>query len=398
MKIFGKKWLSMSVAALAAVCAISLISGLVACGDEGTPSQPSAYDITAPAESEVYTVDGLPESAVTGEQVSFKVTLSEPEDSALHSVVVEPTFDASFVVEPSADGTYAFTMPDGPVKIIVDAEKYETVLSDGGVGFDVDNATQLVVGATNGGYFNDDNDYVEAWEYNINLAWFQTAALSPRSEATSSNQSVIPDSAIHIEGGDKGSSAYFNDAQVYIDTSKISAGSTWLKIYLQSDNTSSNNGTVCVKITVVDSVELETMPESVVIDFAGYAEEGDDILVRFYDGDYIENSTIDGQPAPRYIQVAGKVGADGKATFSFDYVAGHAYSINIYKGTSWYEGTITNGSEAAKNTLVLGGDVVGNGSSVTGFDQYVGGELSFVNPSSSLELTVAGTYQEISWG
>ena len=29
--------------------------------------------------------------------------------------------------------------------------------------------------------------------------------------------------------------------------------------------------------------------------------------------------------------------------------------------------------------------------------QYVDGELSFVNPDSSLELTVEGTFQEVNW-
>ena len=398
MKKIRKNWFLKLGVLAAAVCSIGLISGLAACGGEDNPpSQPASYSITAPAGSEVYTVTGLPETAQEGDTVSFKVTLTDPENSVLNEVRIEPTFDASFDVTPAADGTYTFTMPDGPVKIIVDATAFSEVLSDGGVIFGEDNATELVIGATNGGYLNEDNDYVEAWEYNIDITWVQTANLSPRSSVTSSNQAVIPDSAIYFEAGDKGSSAYFSDVQVYIDTTQISEGSTWLSIYLDSNETSSN-GTVCVKITVVDSVELETMPESVVIDFDGYAEEGDDILVRFYDSDYIENSTIDGQPAPQYIQVAGKVGADGKATFSFDYVIGHSYSISIYKGTEWYTGQATNGSEAAQNTLVLGGDVVGQGSTLTGFDQYVDGELSFVNPSSSLELTVEGTFQEINWG
>ena len=390
---------SVLCAALAASCAFAVTFAACGEGDNGPDDGGKPYAVQAPAQSDIYTVTGLPQEAKQGDSVSFKVTLNDPENSSLNEVTVEPTFDASFELDPAADGTCTFTMPDGPVKIIIDAEKYEEVLSEGVATFSPDNATTIVKGSSNGSYRNEDDELVDCWILDISFNWgAHNTGFSRNSYVVSSNEDVIPAEAITFAPADKASDGnWYYGADVRIDTQKINPGSTWLKMYFQSYNSGSKDGTLCVKITVVDSVELETMRESVVIDFNGYADEGEDILVRFFDNDHIENSTVNGKPAQSYVQVAGKVGADGKATFSFDYIAGHKYSINIYKGTEWYSGQVTNGSENAERILVLGGEVVDEGSSVTGYDQYVDGELSFVNPDSSLELTVEGTFQEVNW-
>ena len=390
---------SLFMCLLACVAAAGLTLGFAACGDS-TEEQvgPSTYTIEAPPASNIYTLSGLPQSAAEGDSVTFTLTLTDPENSWLGEITIEPAFEASFEVTPSSDGRCTFTMPACDVEILIDAGAYSEVLSDGGVTFSSANATTLVVGATNDGYRNDNFDYVECWSYNIGLGW-QASALSPRSYATSSNQSVIPDDAITIIEGSKGNNWYFTTAKIAIDTSKITAGTTWLEIYLQSNNSSSSNGTVVVKITVVESIALTTMNETVKIDFNGYAEEGDDILVRFYDQDYIANSTVNGQPASIYVEVAGKVGADGTADFSFAYVTGHRYRIEIYKGTEWYTGNLEDedGSPSERVLVLEDNDVVEHGSSVTGFDQYVDGYLSFVNADASITLKVKGTFREVNW-
>lgn len=382
-------------AILAMLCVISL-AVLSACGGDEEVGGPATYSIQGPAQSDIYTLTDLPESAAEGDTVTFKVVLNDPENSSLGDIIVEPTFDLSFEVTPAADGTCTFTMPASPVKIIVGATAYSEVLSDGGVTFSSSNATTLIIGATNDGYINDDDVYVECWSYNIGLGW-QASGFSSRSYATSSNQSVIPDDAITILNGDKGNNWYFTTAKVAIDTSKISEGTTWLEIYLQNSGSSSSNGTVMVKITVVGTIALQTMQESVTIDFNGYADEGDDITVRFYDRDYIENSTVNGLPATAYVEVAGVVGADGTADFSFDYIVGHSYRVDVYKGTGWFTGVLTQDNPDCDLVLVIGGDVVGEGSTITGFDQYIDGELSFVNANSSLTLDIIGTFREINW-
>ncbi len=369
------------------LAAAAVAGGMTAC-DDGPEDTPSSFDITVEQSSD-YEIEA-PSSAAPLDDVEFTVTVKNPD-----KYVAGATCNGEDCF--GSDGEYSFIMPTEDVVLKAVLADYEEVLSDGALSMGADvNRTVVINSSYPDSYPNN------LWKLRIATNWNDTD-ISQRSYIDIIDETVIPSSAItfdKIDGfdifGSTGSNRiYYVD--ICIDTTQISVGETWIQVYLRGNNTSSA-GTLTFLVTVVESVELKTMSESVVIDFNGYAAEGDDIVVRFYDGNYIENSTIGGQKAPRYIQVSGKVGADGKMTCSFDYVVGHSYSVDIYKGTEWYEGPITNGSDTAQRVLMLGGDVVGQGSVSTGFDEYVDGELSFVNANSSLELTVMGTFQEINWG
>lgn len=363
---------------------------LVACNDDegggGDGGKGTAYSIQAPAASDVYTVEGLPENACEGDAVKFKVTLTDPENSMIESVSVD--YDE---LTADADGYYTFTMPAEPVKVEVEVRAFSEVLVDGGIAFSADNPTEITVNGDNGGgYWTEDNKWVDCWKFNVTVGFVYTTALAKSSYAVSSNQNVIPDNAIKITAENDYGSGLLKNVEILIDSSKISPGRTWLEIHLQSDNVSSNRGTVCVQITVAETVALQTMKENVEIDFNGYAEAGDDVIVRFYDEDYFDGSTVDGRPAAKYLEFRPEIEADGTATITFDYVVKHEYTINIYKGTEWFD-QITD--ENKDNILVITDDKITGGSTVTGFDQYIDGRLSFVNPDVTIELTVSGTYR-----
>lgn len=166
-------------------------------------------------------------------------------------------------------------------------------------------------------------------------------------------------------------------------------------MYFQSNNSSSTKGTLCIKITVADRIDLETMKETVVIDYNGFAEEGDDVVVRFIDADYVDGSYIDGEPAQPYLEFKTKVDADGTTTFDLDYVKGHSYSISIYKGTEWYDGYL-NTEEKQKNTLMIDDSeqIFRPSSSVTGYNEYKDGELSLVTEGLTVELKVEETFYD----
>ena len=87
--------------------------------------------------------------------------------------------------------------------------------------------------------------------------------------------------------------------------------------------------------------------------------------------------------------------ADGTNTFDLDYVKGHSYSINIYKGTEWYDGYL-NTEEKQKNTLMIDDSeqVFPPSSSVTGYNQYKDGELSLVTEGLTVELEVEETFYD----
>lgn len=383
-----KKIITLFAACLLALC---LTIAFVACDDkggggEGGSDKGTLYSIQAPAASDVYTVSGLPEGAYWGDIVTFTVTLTDPGNSILASVKVD-----NDELGTDANGNYHFTMPAKPVTIVIDAYKLSENLSDGGVAFAESNLTTVTVGGSNDGYWTADNKWVDCWAFEITLDWGQTANLAQSSYIISSDQSVIPNDAIgYREGSESG--GVISDITLLIDSSMIAPGTTWLEIYLKSNETSAS-GTISVQLTVTDHLDLDTMTENVQIYFAKYAEEGDDIIIRLFDKDYMANSFVDGEPAPPYIELKSKIGADGTATFTFDYIIGHEYSVNIYKGAEWYDGQVTD--EVKENLFVLGDDIVNGGSSETGFNQYVDGRLSFVIADFTLFLPVKGTWASL---
>lgn len=55
-------------------------------GNEGGGEGGTRYSIQAPAASDVFTIEGLPEAATEGTTVTFKVVLAHPEDSVINKV------------------------------------------------------------------------------------------------------------------------------------------------------------------------------------------------------------------------------------------------------------------------------------------------------------------------
>lgn len=379
---------------LGAVCAASLSAAILAgCSDKNRNEEGGSddgYTITVQS-GEGYTASADKKEAEFGENVTVTITVTDP-DKYIDAVLANGTEisgkDGVYTTIVTADTTFTVTLAD-----------YTEKLTDGGLAFRTNNDTTIVMNSNNnGGVWDSENsEFVYTlWDLTAGFSWSNTTSLSRNSKVTSSDQTVIPDDAITFAPAEKGSqSNVFSAVKITIDTTKISAGYTWLTMYFASGNSSSSNGTLCVKIAVVDKLVLETMQNGVTIDFGKYADEGDDILVRFYDSDYIEGSYIGDQPAPAYVQVAGKVGANGKATFNFEYIKGHEYTISICKGTEWFT-SLTPGSPDRDRVLLLEDqDVISGGSSVTGYNQYVDGKLSFVTEGATLELTVEGTFDEL---
>lgn len=112
-----------------AVCllALCLTVVFVACDDNtgggGGDDKGTFYSIQAPAASDVYTVSGLPEGAYEGDTVTFTVALTNPADSSILGVTVEPAFDSSFDLTETSDGFYSFIMPADDVTVVIDAKR-----------------------------------------------------------------------------------------------------------------------------------------------------------------------------------------------------------------------------------------------------------------------------------
>ena len=354
MKKFGKLMLILCLVAVLAVT-------VAACnekGEENNGGGGTLYGITMPS-SDTYTIGGeVPESAAEGTTITFTVTLNDPENSAILGVTVEPTFDASYDIA-SNDGTYSFVMPASPVKIIIDARAYEEVLSDGGLSFAESNPKEIV---KNSGTVT----------FVLPFTWNYTGAIVESvSEATSSDQSVIPDNALELVGGDKvGNSAWIDSAELNIDTSKINPGTTWLEIYLKS-NTTSSDGTLFVKITVLPeggSIEVETWTETIVFDIASGIDM-DEVWFGITDNDYASNT---GTEERQQFMPGEYTYEDGEVSIEIEYVVGHEYSVSVGIGNT--------------------GDSYELGEGVSGGGSYQDGILTFSREGASVTIIV---YNEI---
>ena len=333
------------ITVLGALCALSLGAAVFAgCGDRGDGGNSgngggNEKDFTITIENgEGYTAKADKTSADMGETVTITVTVTNPD------MYIQRVLANSNELDENSDGKYTATVTTN-LTIKVEMGTYTEVLSDGGLTYDkAANNNNTVI--TNS-YFNNsgiwDSEKGEynytCWDLAISADWsshFVTGVNERLTSLTSSDQTVIPDDAITYEAEisrDQHASNGIIGFTVRIDTTKIALGETWLNLHFQGDNGASPDGTLCIKMNVVDTIALESMKESVKIDFDRFAEEGDDVVVRFIDQDYLKGSTVNGEAAPQLIELKGKVGSDGTATFTFDYIKEHEYTISIYKGT-----------------------------------------------------------------
>ena len=360
--------------------AFALSLGLAACSDDGGgggngggDDKGTRYSIQAPQASDIYTVTGLPDGAYEDDKVSFKVVLNDPENSLLSEVGVEPLTSAYYALSGTQDGTYSFTMPAEPVKIVIDARAFEEVLSDGGVTFASGNAREIAVNSGNTKVWDENNKLVDRWAFDISLDWRNTAAFSSNSKVTSSDESVIPVDAVTIKEGDKGNNFYFTSAEILIDTSKINPGKTWLEIYLQSNNSSSSRGTVCVQITVTAEgtvTEVEMWTETVVFTLSSGIDT-DNLYFCFTDTDY--GSNMDSQERQYFYAGEYEISDDDTVTLAIEYVKGHRY-------------TVTAGiNDGSGNSLELD-------ESVTSGAAYQGDVLTFEREGATIDITVRNEF------
>ena len=231
------------------------------------------------------------------------------------------------------------------------------------------------VNGGNGGAWQGNEWVEEIWSWNVGLNWLYTAALSDRSSVTSSNKSVAPDGAFTIEEGDKGSSAFFTSAEILIDTRLLSPGTTWLTIFIQSNNTSSDRGTLYVKLEVTKegtAADIIKWTESVTFDISDVLGsdlfDADKLYFQLVDKNY--SSDMQSKEYQTFYMRDCTV-TDGKVTVEAEYVEGHEYAVYV-------------GIEGSGDSLVLGDNINGTGGSYD-HEQNV---LTFQRDGGSIEIRV----------
>ena len=383
-----RQWIILSAVVMAILCVV----GLTACGTEeedssdGVPSV-QTYTVTA-NDGTGYDVEVDKVTVEYGDEVTVTVDVTAP-DKYVKSVKAN-----SEELGKNADGTYKVTITANTT-ITVELAEYEEITSDGGVTWAASNTDTMIVGASNGWYWDENDNMVNAWIFDVSADWNLASAMDEDDTVlTSSDQSVIPDSAISYALNTESHGNQIIGFDVRIDTSKIAEGHTWLTMSFRASNGTSPEGTICVKIEVVDRIQLETMEETIVIAYDDYAMPGDDVTIRFYDQDHTDGQYIGEEPAPAYIEIKTQVGEEGTTSSTIDYVSGHSYTIQIYKAAEWYDGLLDT-LEKQENLLLIEGDVIfGSSSTATGLNRYQDGVLTLVDPGRTVELTVNTDFYE----
>lgn len=146
-------------------------------------------------------------------------------------------------------------------------------------------------------------------------------------QVTSSDQSVIPDSALRCYVDTDGS--FIESAIVYIAVNDIKPGTAYVSLTVQDSSISSKNETIVKKLTVVEAEDLEIPAMSVefTFDLSAVEDVADELIISINDyNDLIYGSEMSLQ---KTVVVAEEADLS-EITFTMDnFAVGHTYSVSV---------------------------------------------------------------------
>ena len=339
---------------------------LAACSDGGS-GDPAIHNITY-TENDNYSVIDLSAQGQTGSNILF--------DVASESVFYE-IGEVSYNGTPITKGSlgYSFTMPDEDVTIEIDltpvteyddpddylswgssALDYISVAEDKTVSWDVTQEIPLSF------------DRAEFGSYNNNI---------DRQEILSSNQEVIPDEALSFEPIEQSDINYIIGGNLVVDLKQINPGTATIYLYLDFNNASSATLMRTFTVTEYGEIEVKTWDVAFTVDNNTDFEDPANIQISFYDNDYIYGGT-----APQYQTFTLDELVSGEGTFK--YAVGHSYEVSASHATY--------NEETGHHENVTAFDIsdwLGTGTSSTGFNRIIDGELTLVSlPTEAVVITL----------
>ncbi len=358
---------------LAGVLALTATVGLTACGGGGS-DDPAIHSITY-TENDNYRVIDLSNTGQTGSNILFDV-----ESESVFYEIGEVSYNGTAITKGSLG--YQFTMPDEDVSIEIeltpvteydDPDDYlswsSTVIDEISVASEEDKGYEYLDCEQNLSLVF---DMAKFGSYNSNV---------DRKEILSSNQEVIPDSALDFEPIEQSGISYIIGGNLVVDLKQINPGTTTIYLYLDFNNASSATLMRTFTVTEFGKIEVETVDVPFeVTNESKFDSDADlaNITIRIEDTDYIYGST-----APEYQSFTLDELTNGEGTFK--YVDGHTYSISASHGADW------DGEHYGTVTALPVNDWTGQGSTVTGFNRISGGVLTLATiPTSTnpVQITI----------
>ena len=304
--------------AVSVFCAAALCTVLfAACGGGEEPGDqpgvPVTYTIAAEP-SEDYTLTPSKTSAEAGEVITVTA-----ESKNADKYITGVTFNGT-ACEEEEDG-YSFTMPAANVTLAAQTGTYAEKLTGEFMFFSGLIPDTIAVYENERDY--EDKLYVSFSE-DINIG---TGDQGEYVQVTSSDQSVIPDSALRCYVDKDGS--FIESAIVYIAVNDIKPGTTYVSLTVQDSNISSKNETIVKKLTVVEAEDLEipAMRVEFTFDLSAVEDVADELIISINDyNDLIYGSEMSLQ---KTVVVAEEADLS-EVTFTMDnFAVGHTYSVSV---------------------------------------------------------------------
>lgn len=305
--------------AVSVFCAAALCTVLfAACGGGEEPGKqpgddPVTYTITAESSAD-YTLTPSKTSAQAGEVITVTA-----ESKNADKYITGVTFNGT-ACEEEEDG-YSFTMPAANVTLAAQTGTYAEKLTGDFMFFSGLIPDTIAVYENEWDY--EDKLYVSFSE-DVNIG---TGDQGEYVQVTSSDQSVIPDSALRCYVDKDGS--FIESAIVYIAVNDIKPGTAYVSLTVQDSSISSKNETIVKKLTVVEAEDLEIPAMSVefTFDLSAVEDVADELIISINDyNDLIYGSEMSLQ---KTVVVAEEADLS-EVTFTMDnFAVGHTYSVSV---------------------------------------------------------------------
>lgn len=341
---------------------------LTAC-DDGEPSTPTTYDISY-TEDDRYTVSELETEAEEGDLVNFKV-----ESNSVFYEIDKVSFNGTTITEDEFG--YSFTMPAEDVTITIDLTPI-TEYDDPDDYLSWDDSVLDEISTAS------DSDKEVSWDVeqtlalDFDMAKFGSYNTEIDAEFLSSNEGVIPASALSFEAVTGNMDNLIKGGNIIVDLKQINPGTASIYFSFDSNNASEAHLIRTFTVTEYGKIELDTIEPTFEVENNTKYDDVENITISFTDLNYVYGSN-----APEYKSVTLEKVLDANYQFTITYALGHSYQISANYSV-WNE-------EEGKYDEVVSLDVLdwATGSSVTGFNQIKDGVLTLVSlPTSPIKITL----------
>lgn len=265
------------------------------------------YTISGTGEDAV-TVNG-PTTAKSGDTVTFTID-GIGFDKRLVSVEYYYLFNSDCDYN-EATGEYSFTMPglNTPVTIVV--EQLTDVSKDGAISWRGNQPSQIVPG-----------DSVQELTFNVDADWTTSCTV----ELTSTDENVIPSSALTDKKLYESDSNAITGITISIDLNQIKPGKTYLIVNFQSENSSSQKSEIIKLIEVTDTLNETILSATIEVNLSKF-DDTSAMYIQFVDQNYQNGSQVE-ERRTRYF--SWESSTNKVFTLSdLQFVEGHAYKVYV---------------------------------------------------------------------